>query len=86
MNFLQLINMNKKEQIFQELVREIEWDNWMEEDGTFMDITGVYYSKLNSFKENLPEDIDEEHLDFIDSLERFLTLFNEKSIKKMIRE
>ena len=94
---------------FNALIQEIEWGNWKDEEGivkvdsegrkllhTYMDLTGVLYSKLEWIRETLnaleAQDMFEEgnvdyseHRDTIDQVQELLALLSENKILKIIQ-
>ncbi len=89
---------------FNALIQDIEWDNWKDEEGivkvdsegrkllhTYMDITGVLYSKLEWIKDTLAciemeNDRDySEHTDTIDQVQLVLSFLSEEKILKIIQ-
>jgi hypothetical protein len=58
---------NSMSKLIKTAMNEVVWDNWEEDDGTYMKLGDVYWSKLDWIKDTLDED--DEAYDTINDLQ-----------------
>ena len=52
------------------LQQDINWDNWIDNDGQYFKLGGVIFSQLGWIKENMGDD--EEFIDILDKVQRLV--------------
>ena len=77
-----------KQKTFDNLIKDINWDNWEKEKGEddehteYFDLCDVLICKLNSVKKNIQSE--KEFINTINEVQVLLSLLNEEKIQKIL--